>query len=655
VGPPLDHLFSPLSIGAKRTRNRIAVTAHNLNWDHNGLLTREYVDYCARRAAGGAGIVMCFGAASVHRAAGEIYGRVSLWDPRNEAPLRELADAAHEHGALLMSQVNHVGRRGTSAVTERPLLAPSGEPEPAHREVPHELTAAEIADIVASFADAAQRLHRCGWDGVEITSFGGQLIEQFWSPTINRRTDEYGGSFLNRMRFGVEVIEAVRAAVPSDFVVGFRMTGDPLGDELGLSPHDMLTIGEHLDRLGLLDLFNISGGTGATLQTQAGTVPPDTFDRGCYLPLAKEMKEQVSVPVLSAGRILDVEQAEAALARGDCDLVAMTRATLADPDLPNLAQRGEVERIRPCIAINDACIGRSYKRMSVRCAVNPVLGHDALDQPPAAPVRQRVLVVGGGPAGMEAARVAAARGHEVVLLEESDHLGGQIAVARQAPHRPHLGRHIEWLARELHHGKVEVRLNRRADADAVAGLEPDVVVVATGAESRVPAAHGHQGAGHLTDVELLNGQVDVAAGAQVVVYDREGGIRGGSAAITAAERGAQVLLVTPLQSACQDLDPTQLPFIRRTLTELDVAIMADTELVQADDRRLLVRDVWTRQERAISSQTTVFVGFHHARSELLKALDAADPPFEVRGVGDCVAPRTLMDAVREGALAGAAV
>jgi 2,4-dienoyl-CoA reductase-like NADH-dependent reductase (Old Yellow Enzyme family) len=655
VGRALEHLFTPLRLGARQTKNRIAVTAHNMNWDHNGLLTREYINYCARRAEGGAGMVMCFGAASVHRAAGEIYGRVSLWDPRNEGLLRELADKAHEHGALLLSQVNHVGRRGTSATTERPLMAPSEEPEPAHREVPHQVTAREIADIVASFADAAERLHRCGWDGVEITSFGGQLIEQFWSPTVNRRTDDYGGSFSNRMRFGVEVIEAVRAAVPSDFLVSFRMTGDPLGDDLGLAPEDMLAIGEHLDGLGLVDLFNVSGGTGATLHTQAGTVPPDTFDRGCYLPLARAMKDRVSAPVLSAGRILDVEQAEDALAKGDCDLVAMTRATLADPDLPNLARKGEVERIRPCIAINDACIGRSYKRMAVRCAVNPVAGHEALDRPPVAEKRQRVVVVGGGPAGMEAARVAASRGHEVILLEQSDRLGGQIAVARRAPHRPHLGRHVDWLARELHHGKVDVQLRRPADPEVVAGLEPDVVIVATGAESRLPHGQERSGTAHLTDVELLTGQRPIAAGSGVVVYDREGGIRGGSAAIAAAEQGARVLLVTPLQSACQDLDPTQLPFIRRTLKQLDVDVMPDSELVAADEGRLVVRDVWTRQEQHVPAQTAIFVGFHHARSELLLALEETNPPFQVRGVGDCVAPRTLMDAVREGALAGAAV
>ncbi|MQA01893.1 MAG: FAD-binding protein [Streptosporangiales bacterium] len=258
---------------------------------------------------------------------------------------------------------------------------------------------------------------------------------------VNRRDDVYGSDFAGRMRFGTEVVRAVRAAVPSDFLVGLRMTGDPLTDDIGLGPDDMLEIARYLDGLGAIDLFDISGGTGATLETQAGTVPPDTFDRGCYLPLARAVKDVVSVPVLCAGRILDAEQAEQALAAGDCDLVAMTRAHMADPDIVTKLTAGELDRVRPCIAINDGCIGRSYQRLTVKCAVNPVLGHDELDRPERATTPRRVVVVGGGPAGMEAARVAASRGHQVSLLEagtgprRADHHRAQVtapAASRQA-------------------------------------------------------------------------------------------------------------------------------------------------------------------------------------------------------------------------------
>lgn len=649
-------LTSPLQVGGKQLRNRVAVTAHNLNWDRDGQLTKEYVSYLARRAEGGVGLLICFGAASVHARAGALFGRVSLWDPANEPLLTELAAAAHRHGAVIMSQVNHVGRRGSSVTSEQPLLAPSQQPEPAHREVPHELTVPEIEEIVASFADAAARLHRCGWDGVEITSFGGQLIEQFWSPVVNQRDDEYGGDFAGRMRFGTEVVRAVRAAVPSDFLVGFRLTGDPLTDDIGLGRDDMRDIARYLDGLGMIDVFDVSGGTGATLETQAGTVPPDTYARGCYLPLARAVKDVVSVPVLCAGRILDVEQAEQALADGDCDIVAMTRAHMADPDIVAKLQAGELDRVRPCIAVNDGCIGRSYQKLAVKCAVNPALGHEELDRPEPTATPRHVVVVGGGPAGMEAARVAAVRGHRVTLVEASGRLGGQVATARRSRHRPHLGRHVDWLAAELDRLEVRVRTGAATDARELTALAPDTIVVATGAESTTPVRPALAGVRYLTDVELFDDEPAVTAGEPALVYDRDGGIRGGLAAIQLAERGARVRLATPLQAPCQDVDPTQLPFLRRTLTALGVESVPDTELVsRPGDEALRFRDIWSRAEVTFDASLVVYAGIASSRTTLLRELDEVAPDLEVRAVGDCVAPRTLRDAVREGALAGAAV
>ena len=255
---------------------------------------------------------------------------------------------------------------------------------------------------------------------------------------------------------------------------------------------------------------------------------------------------------------------------------------------------------------------------------------------------------------MEAARVAATRGHKVTLLESTERLGGQIGTARLAPYRPHLGRHVDWLAAELRRLGVDVRLNRPADPETIATLDPDTVIVATGATSGTP--NFSEGlTTHISDVELLQGNVSVAADDYVVVYDKEGGIRGGSAAIVAAEHGGQVLLVTPLQSAAQNLDPTQLPFVRRRLAQLDVQVLPDTELVTADATKLLVRNIWTHVEHDLDATAVVFVGYHHADNQLMQALAASNPTYQIRAVGDCVAPRRLMDAVREGALAAAAI
>jgi 2,4-dienoyl-CoA reductase-like NADH-dependent reductase (Old Yellow Enzyme family) len=651
-------LFTPMGIGRREVKNRIASTAHATGFGKDGVLNDRYVRYHERKAAGGAGLIMTFGSASVYRESAASYGSVSLWDPANEPFLRDLADRVHAHDALLVSQATHMGRRGSSLESGRPLQAPSAVPEPVHREIPHVLRIDEIGPIVRAFAEAAARLERCGWDGVEITSLGGHLIEQFWSPLINDRTDGYGGDLDGRMRFSVEVIEAVAEAVSDDFIVGFRMTGDPLTDAVGLSPDDMLEIASRLDGLGRIDLFNISGGTGATYASQAATVPPDTFARGCYNHLARRMKEIVSTPVLAAGRILDPGQAEEALAAGDCDLVAMTRAIIADPDLPRKAQAGEAARVRPCIAINETCIGKLYAGAGIGCAVNPAIADDSLDGLARADGRRRVVVVGGGPAGMEAARVAAERGHEVILLERSGRLGGQVAPAAAAPERPHFGLHAKWLESELGRLGADVRLGAEATAEGVLALSPDAVVLATGSVAVVPPEADGLKARCATDVDLLDGEVAVAPGARVLVYDAEGKIRGASAANLAAEAGAsRVEVATPLFAVCEDLDVTQRPNVYRRMAKNGVVCSPNQALADRQNGEdLVLKDAHSDEERVIrDADLILFVGYQASVDGLVETLSGARPALEVHQVGDGVAPRRLADAVLEGVRAGNAV
>jgi 2,4-dienoyl-CoA reductase-like NADH-dependent reductase (Old Yellow Enzyme family) len=650
-------LFTPMEIGRREVKNRIVSTAHATGFGEDGVLTDRYVRYHERKAAGGAGLIMTFGSASVYRESAASYGSVSLWDPENEPFLRDLADRVHAHGALIMSQATHMGRRGSSLESGRPLQAPSAVPEPVHREIPHILRTEEIPPIVEAFAEAAARLERCGWDGVEITSFGGHLIEQFWSPLINDRTDQYGGDLAGRMRFSVEVIEAVAEAVSDTFVVGFRMTGDPLTDAVGLDPDDMLEIASRLDGLGRIDLFNVSGGTGATYASQAATVPPDTFVRGCYNHLARRMKEILSVPVIAAGRILDPSQAEEALAAGDCDLVAMTRAIIADPDLPRKARIGEAARVRPCIAINDACIGKLYEGSSMGCAVNPAITDDSLDVLAPANARRRVVVAGGGPAGMDAARVAAERGHEVTLLERSDRLGGQVASAARAPERQHLGRHVGWLERELDRLSVDVRLGAEATAEKVLESDPDVVVIATGSAAVVPSEAEGVEARCATDVDLLDGRVAIEPGDRVLVYDAEGRIRGGSAANLAAESGAsRVELATPLYAVCEDLDMVQRPAMQRRLSKNGVVRSPNLALAGPRGKALVLKDADSDEERAVEDVDLIlFVGYQAAVSKLRDQVCDARPDLEVHLVGDSISPRRLADAVLEGVRTGNAV
>jgi 2,4-dienoyl-CoA reductase-like NADH-dependent reductase (Old Yellow Enzyme family) len=257
------HLYSPLELRGKVLRNRIVSTPHAAGWGRDGLIDSREVDYHVRKAAGGCALVMTFGSASVDPTTAASYGSISLWDEHNEPALRALAGGVHRHGALCMSQMTHMGRRGTSTLTGIPLRAPSDLPEGVHLEVPVPLTAAEIPAIVRRFAEAAARLERCGWDGCEVTSFGGHLIEQFFDPAVNTRTDGYGGSLENRTRFGREVLEAVRAAVSEDFIVGFRMAVDQCLTG-GLGPDELVDVARNLASTGAIDVFSVSGGTGAT-------------------------------------------------------------------------------------------------------------------------------------------------------------------------------------------------------------------------------------------------------------------------------------------------------------------------------------------------------------------------------------------------------
>ena len=455
--------YSPLELRGQVLRNRIVSTPHATGWGRDGLIDPREADYHIRKAAGGVALVMTFGSASVDPTTAASYGSISLWDERNEPELRRLADGVHGHGALCMSQMTHMGRRGTSTLTGIPLRAPSDLPEGVHLEVPVPLATSEIPAIVQRFADAAARLERCGWDGCEVTSFGGHLIEQFFDPAINTRTDEYGGSLENRTRFGREVLEAVRAAVSDTFIVGFRMAADQCLTG-GLGPDELIEVARSFAATGAVDLFSVSGGTGASRLSTAYFVPGDELPEGVFNDLARRFREAVGVPVIVAGRNVEPAMADACVASG-VDLVAMTRAIIADPDLPAKARAGQAAR--PCIGLNEGCIGRLYTDRPMWCSVNPGIRDVKLAELSPAATPGRVVVVGGGVAGLEAARGAALRGHAVVLFERRPQLGGRARLAGARRGRERWARYIDWLQDEAQAAGAELRIGVAATAEEV--------------------------------------------------------------------------------------------------------------------------------------------------------------------------------------------
>ncbi|HTZ36777.1 MAG TPA: FAD-dependent oxidoreductase [Stellaceae bacterium] len=651
-------LFSPLKLGDRSVRNRIVSTAHGEHLAEGGLLTDRLVDYHARRAAGGAGLLIVFGSASVFRGAANAH-LISLWDARNEAKLAALAARVHDAGALILAQASHRGPRESPQGLDDPLQAPSPLPggfADGYRGTPHVLTIAEIEEIVEAYADAAARLERCGFDGIELTALGTHLIEQFWSPVLNRRTDRYGGDFAARMRFSLDVLAAVKARVAPGFLVSFRISGELATDMLGLGFDDLLAIAQRLDAENRIDLFNVSGGSGAHTAAHAAAVPTDTFALGTYNRIAREMRRRLSVPVLVAGRILTPAQAEAALKDGDCDLVAMTRALIADPDLPLLTGRGELDRVRPCIAINEGC-RRVTLGLSLACSVNPAVANPALDELTPAARPRRIAVVGGGPAGMEAARVARQRGHDVVLFERAAALGGQMHAYAAIPGRPHLLGHVRWLERELRRLGVDIRLATEATAALLEQHQPEAVVVATGALTALPPETDGLALEVVTDEAVITGAYRVAPGARIAVYDVEGRVRAAHAALLAVQHGAAgVDLIFPYEMACPNLEPPNRPAVYRALAEAGVTIRPHQTLLPQQGGALRLRDSWSERDYLVNEPVVLVVaGYRRARDELREQLGARLDGVEILSIGDCLAPRLLRNAVADGVRAGAAL
>ena len=655
---PFPHLLSSLHLGSKTVRNRIVSTAHGEQWSGDGLLNERLITYYDRRARGGVGLMITFGSAPVYKDAATA-NTVSLWDPRNEPHLREMSTRVHAHGALLMAQATHRGTRERPRGIDDPLQAPSplpGSSKYAYLGAPHVLDQGEIADIVKAYGAAAAMLERGGFDGIELTALGTHLMEQFWSPRLNTRTDQYGGSFANRMRFSLEVLQSVADAVSPEFLIAFRISGDPGTDLLGLGEDDMVTIARRLDEVGRINFFDVSGGSGVNVETHAAVVPNDTYAAATFNHLARRMKRALSVPVLVAGRILTPADGEAALAAGDCDLVGMTRAMIADPDMPTKAQDNAADRIRPCIAINEGC-RRVTLGMTLACSVNPAVADASLGLFVPSQEPRSISVVGGGPAGLEAARVAAERGHHVTLLERSDRLGGQMHSYASVVGHPNLLRHVAWLERELDRLRVDVRLGRDVSAEHLLELNTDDIVLATGAQSPIPPEGRGVETPVYTDVDVASGTATLAPQADVMVYDFEGRLSGASIAARLAASGTRrVELVFPHEAPCEILEPPNKPAMFRRLAATGVVCRPHHFLTEPRDGRICFRDSWSDTVLPAPSGTVVvFAGYREARCDLQRTLRDLRPGITVRLIGDCRAPRLLRNAVSEGARAGIAL
>ena len=641
---PFPRLFSPVTLGAREARNRIVSTPHGAALGEKGGVTDRYVRYHEEKARGGCGVVMMFGSSSIHPTSINDWGEVSNWSDDVIPQLQGMSEAIHRHGALCLSQISHRGRRGHSWYSGAALWAPSDTREERHREWPHVMTVREIREVVDAWAAAAVRLQRGGFDGCDIPLYGGHLLENFLSPLSNRRTDEYGGSLDNRLRLAREVLAAVREAVGPDFIVGVRHSGDHFV-EGGLSREELLEIARRIDALGIADYWMVSGSNTETLRYEAMVTPSLYHPRGLYNDLAALTRGVVRVPVIVAGRIVTPAEAEAALAAGVCDLVGMTRALIADPEMPRKARAGQVGDIRVCVGASEGCIGRLRQGKAITCVQNPVIGREAeLGEIRPAARPKRVVVVGGGVAGLEAARVAALRGHAVILLEATAACGGQVLAAARAPKRQEYALIAGWLLDQGTKAGVEVRLGVRATAADVLALRPEAVVVATGATPRLPDIPGI-GLPHVaTTLDVLLGKV--APGRRAVVVDEDGHFAAPTTADLLAGQGVAVTLVSRYFMVGEDIDEGLRADLYARLYGQGVTLQPLTAALEVVPGGVRTRHTFSGAEARLDADTVVFAFGGKADDALHHQLDGRVPELSL--VGDAYSPRRIHDAILDG-------
>jgi 2,4-dienoyl-CoA reductase-like NADH-dependent reductase (Old Yellow Enzyme family) len=538
-----DPLLQPFQLKHLRLRNRLMTTSHEPAYSEDGMPKARYRLYHVERAKGGIALAMTAGSAVVSEDSPAAFGNLLAYKDEILPWLRELAEACHEHGAAVMIQLTHLGRRTNwNKADWLPVLAPSPVREPAHRAFPKAAEDWDLDRIVADYAAAAQRMQAAGLDGIELEAYG-HLLDQFWSPATNRRNDDYGGSLDNRLRFTRRVLDAIRAAVGPDFIVGVRMVADE-DRERGLSREEGIEIARRLVDGGQVDFLNIIRGHIDTDAGLARVIPVQGTPAAPHLDFAGEVRSVTRFPVFHAARINDVATARHAVAEGKLDMVGMTRAHIADPHIARKIGEGREHEIRPCVGAT-YCIDRIYEGYEALCVHNPATGREAsmphVIAPSSGPA-QRVVVVGAGPAGLEAARVTAERGHRVVLFEAADDPGGQIRLAARQPRRSELIGIVDWRMARCTELGVEMRFNVFAEAADVLAENPDIVVIATGGLPNT--AFLEQGADlAVTSWDILAGEVK--PGAKVLLFDDNGGHPGMQAAEVIAEAGAELEIVTP--------------------------------------------------------------------------------------------------------------
>ncbi len=654
-------LFDPIKVGSMELKNRICMPAIHHCYTPDGLVNERLVNYYQTRARGGAAL-LTIGGCTVDRIGGGPM-MIGLHDDSFIEGLTALTSAVKSAGAKVAAQLYQAGRYTHSMFSGQQALAPSAIASRFTRETPREMTLEDIEMVIENFADAALRTKKSGFDAVEIIASAGYLICQFLSPVTNQRTDQYGGSWENRSRFGLEVIKRVREKVGADYTIIIRLSGNDFIPGSNTN-REAAAFAVELEKAGV-DCFNVTGGWHETRVPQiTGELP-----RGGFAYLARGVKEAVGVPVIASNRINDPLAAEQILKNGLADLVNLGRPLIADPDLPIKAQQGRLQSIRRCIACNQGCMDSVFTLQDVFCTVNPLAGREhEIEIAPAVEPR-KILVVGGGLAGLEAARLAGSRGHRVTLWEKGPRLGGQLPYAARPTGKHEFTGLLDYYHYELAELGVETVLNREASVEDILGFGADAVVLATGARScGAPFPVRVQGK-VVSALEVLDGSVN--PGKRVAVVG--GGAVGCETAVTVAEMGTisaetlkflveneaedletlrrllnrgtrQVAIVEQFKGVGRDIGISTRWVVMKNIRRLGIKVMDETKVKEVNEEGLILEKDGT--ETLLPADTVVLAVGAKSVNELAEQLK--DRVAELHLIGDAVKPRKITEAIREG-------
>ena len=599
-----DPLLQPFQLKHLRLRNRVLSTSHEPAYSEEGMPKDRYRLYHVEKAKGGVALTMTAGTAIVSPDSPPAFGNLHAYDDAIVPWIRAMTDSIHEHGASAMIQISHLGRRTSWGQDDwLPVVAPSALREPAHRAHPKVAETWDIDRIVGHYADAAERMQLGGMDGVELEAYG-HLIDQFWSPATNTRTDEYGGSFDNRLRFALRVFRAIRERVGTQFIVGIRMAVDERRED-GIDAPVGLAILRRLTDDSLVDFVNVIRGNIVNDAALSEVIPIHGMPSAPHLDFAGMVRAEASVPIFHASKVDDVATARHAIREGLVDMVGMTRAQIAEPHLVRKIQLGLEHTIRPCVGAT-YCLDRIYQSGEALCIHNAATGRELTmpHQIPPADRKRRVVIIGAGPGGLEAARVCGERGHHVTVLEAMPWTGGQIRLAVRNPRRKDLIGIVEWRDSELARLGVDVRLDTYADPDVVHELGADVVIIATGGLPQLPALEA--------GADLVIGAWDVVGGfarptGDVLLYDDDGTHSSMTTAELLARSGVRLEIVTPERTVGVDVGGLNIVPYARIFNETDTRITLNQRV---------------RVVRRHASRLAVEIGSDHSPARHTRVVDA---------------------------------